>query len=66
MFTFFGRQNTLSKNARVKIIVCFAAVIALVSVPYSTMIYTVGAVFFLLFIILWLCNDCRFLATSNA
>lgn len=43
-------------DARVKIIVCFAAVIALVAVPYSTMVYTVGAVFFILFIILWACT----------
>jgi len=40
-------------DARIKIILCFAAIIALVAVPYSTMIYTVGAIFFLFFCVLW-------------
>ena len=40
-------------DARVKIAIVFAAIIALVAVPYSTMIYSVGAVFFVFFIILW-------------
>ncbi len=43
-------------DARVKIVICFAAVIALVAVPYSTMIYTVGAIFFCFFILLWFCT----------
>jgi cobalt/nickel transport system permease protein len=43
-------------DARVKIAIAFAAIIALVAVPYSTMIYTVGAVFFLFFCILWCCT----------
>jgi cobalt/nickel transport system permease protein len=43
-------------DARVKIAVTFAAIIALVAVPYSTMIYTVGAFFFGFFCILWLCT----------
>ena len=37
-------------DARVKIAISFAAIIALVAVPYSTMIYTVGAVFFAFFL----------------
>jgi len=41
-------------DARVKIAIAFAAIIALVAVPYSTMIYTVGAIFFLLFLVLWI------------
>jgi cobalt/nickel transport system permease protein len=40
-------------DARVKIAIAFAAIIALVAVPYSTMIYTVGAIFFVFFVALW-------------
>jgi cobalt/nickel transport system permease protein len=40
-------------DARVKIILAFAVIIAIVSVPYSTMVYTVGGIFFVFFIILW-------------
>ena len=40
-------------DARVKIILAFAAIIAIVAVPYSTMVYTVGAVFFCFFALLW-------------
>jgi cobalt/nickel transport system permease protein len=43
-------------DARVKIVITFAAIIALVAVPYSTMIYTVGAIFFAFFILLWCCT----------
>lgn len=43
-------------DARVKIAIAFAAIIALVAVPYSTMIYTVGAIFFLFFLVLWCCT----------
>jgi cobalt/nickel transport system permease protein len=44
-------------DARVKIAIAFAAIIVLVAVPYSTMIYTVGAAFFLFFCILWSCTQ---------
>jgi len=40
-------------DARVKIVIAFAAIIALVAVPYSTMIYTVGIIFFAFFCLLW-------------
>jgi cobalt/nickel transport system permease protein len=40
-------------DARVKIVIAFAAIIAIVSVPYSTLIYTVGGIFFLFFMLLW-------------
>jgi cobalt/nickel transport system permease protein len=40
-------------DARVKIIIAFAAIVAIVSVPYSTVIYTVGGIFFIFFAILW-------------
>ncbi len=43
-------------DARVKIAITFAAIIALVAVPYSTIIYTVGAIFFVFFLILWCCS----------
>ena len=40
-------------DARVKIILAFSAIIAIVAVPYSTMVYTVGAIFFCFFALLW-------------
>jgi cobalt/nickel transport system permease protein len=40
-------------DARVKIILTFAIIIAIVAVPYSIMVYTVGAIFFLFFLFLW-------------
>lgn len=40
-------------DARVKIILVFAAIIAIVAVPYSPMVYTVGAIFFCFFVGLW-------------
>jgi cobalt/nickel transport system permease protein len=43
-------------DARVKIILAFSVIIAMVAVPYSTMVYTVGAIFFLFFIFLWACS----------
>jgi cobalt/nickel transport system permease protein len=43
-------------DARVKIILAFAAIIAIVAVPYSTMVYTVGAIFFCLFAVLWIAS----------
>jgi len=43
-------------DARVKIVIAFAAIIALVAVPYSAMVYTVGAIFFVFFLVLWCCS----------
>jgi len=43
-------------DARVKIAISFSAIIALVAVPYSTIIFTVGAVFFAFFFLLWCCT----------
>lgn len=40
-------------DARVKIVVVFAAIIAMVSVPYTTMVFTVGLIFLVFFAILW-------------
>lgn len=42
-----------SLDARVKLLVCCAVIISLVSVPYSPVVYNVGLIFFILFIILW-------------
>jgi cobalt/nickel transport system permease protein len=41
-------------DARVKIILAFAVIIAVVAVPYSTMVYTVGIIFFVFFMGLWI------------
>jgi cobalt/nickel transport system permease protein len=40
-------------DARVKIILAFAVIIAIVAVPYSTMVYTVAAIFYVFFVVLW-------------
>ena len=40
-------------DARAKIIVVFAAIIAIVSVPYSPIVFTVGVIFYLFFLVLW-------------
>jgi len=48
------RQSFMHRlDARVKIILTFAVIIAIVAVPYSVMVYTVGAIFFLFFLFLW-------------
>jgi cobalt/nickel transport system permease protein len=41
-------------DARVKIILAFAVIIAIVAVPYSTIVYTVGIIFFVFFMGLWI------------
>ncbi|MCX6700811.1 MAG: cobalt ECF transporter T component CbiQ [Methanomicrobiales archaeon] len=40
-------------DARAKIIVVFATIIAIVSVPYSPIVLTIGTIFFVFFIVLW-------------
>lgn len=56
---FFLEKQTYRKSpvhlldARVKIVIAFAAIVAIVAVPYSTVIYLVGLVFFLFFALLW-------------
>jgi cobalt/nickel transport system permease protein len=44
-------------DARVKIILTFAVIIAIVAVPYSIMVFTIGSVFFLFFLALWLVSE---------
>jgi cobalt/nickel transport system permease protein len=41
-------------DARVKLILAFAVIIAIVAVPYSPIVFTVGGLFFAFFIVLWL------------
>jgi cobalt/nickel transport system permease protein len=43
-------------DARVKIVLCFAAIIALVAVPYSPMVFPVGVIFFCFVAALWFCT----------
>jgi cobalt/nickel transport system permease protein len=43
-------------DARVKIIIAFAVIIAIVAVPYSPIVWTVGAGFFGFFIVLWIAS----------
>ncbi|MCE5299141.1 MAG: cobalt ECF transporter T component CbiQ [Methanoregulaceae archaeon] len=51
---FANRDSFIHRlDARVKIIVTFAAIVAMVAVPYSTLVFSVGAVFFIFFIVLW-------------
>jgi len=40
-------------DARVKIILAFAVIIAIVAVPYSPIVWTVGTIFFAFFVVLW-------------
>jgi cobalt/nickel transport system permease protein len=40
-------------DARVKIIICFSAIIAMVAVPYSSLVFRVGAAFFVYFAFFW-------------
>jgi len=40
-------------DARVKILLAFAVIIAIVSIPYSTMVYTIGGIFLVFFACLW-------------
>ncbi len=40
-------------DARAKILVVFATIIAIVSVPYSPIVLTVGTIFFIFFLVLW-------------
>jgi cobalt/nickel transport system permease protein len=51
---FANRDSYIHRlDARVKIIVTFSAIVAMVAVPYSPLVFSVGAVFFIFFIILW-------------
>jgi len=43
-------------DARVKIILAFAVIIAIVAVPYSPIVWTVGALFFGFFVVLWIAS----------
>ncbi len=43
-----------SLDARVKLIVCCAAIVSVVAVPYSPVVYAAGLLFFVLFLSLWI------------
>lgn len=48
------RQSVLHLlDARVKLIVVCAAIVAMVSIPYSPVVYTIAGFFFLLLLVLW-------------
>ena len=51
------RQSTVhALDARVKIFCAFAAIIAIVAIPYSPVALIIGAVFYLFFLMLWACS----------
>lgn len=43
-------------DARVKLLVALAGIVAIVAMPYSTKIYELGAVLFAFFLVLWACS----------
>lgn len=43
-------------DARVKLIIALAGIVAIVAMPYSTRVYELGAVLFAFFIVLWICS----------
>jgi cobalt/nickel transport system permease protein len=50
-----NKQSVLHHlDARVKLIIIFAAIIAMVSIPYSPLVYTIGTFFLFFFITLWI------------
>jgi cobalt/nickel transport system permease protein len=49
----YQKSPVHSLDARAKIVLAFSAIIAIVAVPYSTIVYSVGAIFFLFFALLW-------------
>ena len=46
-----------SLDARVKLLVCCAVIVAIVGVPYSAIVYSVATFFFLFFIALWVLSS---------
>jgi len=49
----YGKTFIHTMDARVKIIVSFAVIIAMVAMPYSPGVYLLGLVFFIFFFVLW-------------
>jgi len=43
-------------DARVKLLVTLAAIVAIIAMPYSTKVYELGAVLFALVVVLWACS----------
>lgn len=48
-----GNSPIHALDARAKIVLCISAVVAMVAVPYSRLVFPVGLVFILLFSVLW-------------
>lgn len=43
-------------DARIKLIIALAAIVAIIAMPYSTKVYDLGAVLFAFFALLWACS----------
>ena len=43
-------------DARVKLVIALAGIVAIVAMPYSTRVYELGAILFAFFIVLWICS----------
>ena len=48
-----GNSSIHTLDSRVKIIICFAAIIAMVAYPYTTSVWIPGVLFFSLFMTFW-------------
>ena len=49
----YGTSIIHRLDARIKLLLTLVAIVAIVALPYSTKVYTLGAAFFVLFLILW-------------
>ncbi|MDD2473899.1 MAG: cobalt ECF transporter T component CbiQ [Methanoculleus sp.] len=49
----YGKSVVHRLDARIKLLIALAAIVAVVALPYSTKVYKLGAVLFALFIVLW-------------
>ena len=43
-------------DARVKLVIALAGIVAIVAMPYSTRVYELGAILFAFFVVLWICS----------
>lgn len=49
----YGKSVIHRLDARIKLLLALAAIVAIVALPYSTKVYTLGAAFLALFLLLW-------------
>jgi cobalt/nickel transport system permease protein len=49
----YGESIVHRLDARIKLLIALAAIVAIVALPYSTKVYELGAVLFVLFALLW-------------